>query len=44
MASKPDGDDDFREIFMKILSPMRTIMLERYEVWNIECGEVKHGI
>ena len=44
MVSKHFGDDDFREAFMNIISLMTTIMLERYELWNIECGEVKHGI
>ena len=40
LATRPLADDDFREAFMKIRSPMTKIMLERYEQWNIECGEV----
>ncbi|MDD4431092.1 MAG: ATP-binding protein [Bacteroidales bacterium] len=36
----PLVDDDFREAFMKIRSPMTKIMLERYEQWNIQCGEM----
>ena len=36
----PLADDDFREAFMKIRSPITKNKLERYEQWNIECGEV----
>ncbi|MDD4429330.1 MAG: ATP-binding protein [Paludibacter sp.] len=36
----PLVDEDFREAFMKIRSPMTKNMLERYEQWNIECGEM----
>jgi len=36
----PLADDDFREAFMKIRSPITKNKLEQYEQWNIECGEV----
>ncbi len=40
LVTRPLADDDFSEAFLKIRSPMTKIMLERYEQWNIECGEV----
>jgi len=36
----PLADEDFREAFMKIRSPMTKNKLEKYKQWNIECGEV----
>ena len=40
LATRPLADDDFSEAFLKIRSPMTKIMLERYEQWNNQCGEV----
>lgn len=40
LVTRPLADDDFSEAFMKIRSPITKNKLERYEQWNIECGEV----
>ena len=36
----PLVDDDFREAFMKIRSPLTKDKVEQYEQWNNQCGEV----
>ena len=40
LETRPLADDDFHEAFMKIRSPITKNMVERYEQWNIECGEM----
>jgi len=36
----PLVDDDFREAFMKIRSPLTKDKVKQYEQWNIQCGEM----